>query len=77
MSIRSSMHTIGANMLQTLMNADGGGYRGVTILRAGGLRAASQLERPAGGGKSRCQFTRHGRLRCRRRINHAADSPLD
>ena len=30
MSIRSGMHTIGANMLETLMNADGG-YRGVTI----------------------------------------------
>lgn len=31
MSIRSSMHTIGANMLETLVNADGGGYRGPTI----------------------------------------------
>ncbi|MBV5323628.1 ISKra4 family transposase, partial [bacterium] len=31
MSIRSSMHTIGANLLETLMNADGGGYRGLTI----------------------------------------------
>jgi hypothetical protein len=32
MSIRSSMHTIGAKMLETLMNADGG-FRGVTIPR--------------------------------------------
>ena len=27
------MHTIGANMLETLLNADGSGYRGITIPR--------------------------------------------
>jgi hypothetical protein len=30
MNIRSSMHTIGANILETLVNADSG-YRGLTI----------------------------------------------
>lgn len=31
MSIRSGMHAIGVNMLETLLNADSGGYRGATI----------------------------------------------
>ena len=31
MSIRSGMHAIGANMLETLLNADGGGNRGAFI----------------------------------------------
>jgi len=39
MSIRSGMHAIGANMLETLLNADGGGYRGVTIPRDEGHTA--------------------------------------
>jgi hypothetical protein len=30
------MHTIGANILETLLNADGGGYRGAVILREQG-----------------------------------------
>ena len=31
MNIRSRMHTIGANMLETLLNVDGGGHRGAAI----------------------------------------------
>ena len=31
MSIRSTMHRIGSRMLETLLNADGGDYRGRTI----------------------------------------------
>ena len=31
MSIRSGMHAIGANMLETLLNADSGGHRGTVI----------------------------------------------
>ena len=31
MSIRSSMHQIGGRMLEALVNADGGDYRGRTI----------------------------------------------
>lgn len=39
MSIRSGMHVIGANMLETLLNADSGGYRGATIPGAPGHTA--------------------------------------
>lgn len=31
MSIRSGMHAVGCKMLETLLNADGGGHRGATI----------------------------------------------
>ena len=31
MSLRSSLHDIGARMLEALVNADGGDYRGRTI----------------------------------------------